>query len=66
MIISSDYDGILRILKFCGENNYLPSMIFVKKILIQHCFWPELVESFTDFQNFAAHFRKIKGCMNFA
>ena len=28
MIISSDYSRILRVLKLCGENNYLPSMIF--------------------------------------
>ena len=29
LMILSDYERLLRVTKFCWENNYLPSMIFL-------------------------------------
>ena len=38
MVISGDYDRILRVLTFDGENNYLLSMIFYRKSLFKFAF----------------------------
>ena len=60
MMILKDYDRILWFSKFCGKIITSLTWFFVQKLLIQNCFLVELFKLSTDFQNFAAHFRKIK------
>ena len=40
LMISSDYDKILQVLKFCGKN-YLPFMIFCTEKSLKNCFGAE-------------------------
>ena len=53
MIISSDYGRILRVLKFCGENNSPPFRDFLPlKYRIEICFGAELFLIVNRFSNF--------------
>ena len=52
MMLSSDYDRILRVFKILWENIYLPSMVFTTESL-----WAEPFQLSTDFQNFCNTFK---------
>ena len=58
MIISSDKGRILGVLIFCGENSYLPSMIFYyRKSQIKFGLGQNVFNCQPILKIFAAHFR---------
>ena len=58
MKMSNDFDRELQVLKFGGENYYLPSMIFCKeKSLFKIVFGQIFFNCHPIFKLFVAHFR---------
>ena len=55
MMILSDYDRILRVSKFCGENNYLPSIIFTYRKTLFKLFLGRMFLIVNRFSKFLKH-----------